>query len=87
MCGQSPARAERADSATVETRKAIAKLTTEAGMTNKLPDGNRGPGSVPPALIVAGWCAMGVIAVWAPVARAQLIFSAVAILAVWIKRS
>lgn len=56
-------------------------------MTKKLLDDNRRPGGVPLALIVAGWCALGVIAVWAPVARAQLIFSAVAIIAVWIKRS
>jgi hypothetical protein len=60
---------------------------TEAGMTKKLLDDDRRPGGVPPALIVAGWCGLGVIAVWAPVARAQLIFSAVAIIAVWIKRS
>jgi len=56
-------------------------------MTTKLPDDNRRPGGVPPALIVAGWLGLGVIAVWAPVARAQLIFSAVAIIAVWIRRS
>jgi hypothetical protein len=54
-------------------------------MMKKLPGGNRCPGGVSAALIAAG-CCVGVIAVWAPVARAQLIFSAVAILAVWFKR-
>jgi hypothetical protein len=53
-------------------------------MAKKLFGGNRCPDSVSAELIVAV-CCVGVIAMWAPVARAQLILSAVAVLAVWFK--
>jgi hypothetical protein len=54
-------------------------------MMKKLLGGNRCPSSDSAAVFVAG-CCVGVIAVWAPVARAQLILSAIAILAVWFKQ-
>jgi hypothetical protein len=51
-------------------------------MANELPGGKRRHGGVPSVLVVAGCCALVVVAVLAPVARAQLILSAVAIIAV-----
>jgi hypothetical protein len=52
-------------------------------MTKDLPRGKRGHGRVPSVLIVAGGCGLVVVALSAPVARAQLILSAIAVIAVW----
>jgi hypothetical protein len=51
-------------------------------MARELPGGKRRHGGVPSVMIVAGCCGLVVVAVLAPVARAQLILSAVAIIAV-----
>lgn len=52
----------------------------------ELSGGKRRPGRVPWVLIVAGCCGLVVVATWAPVARAQLVLSAVAIIvAVWFR--
>jgi hypothetical protein len=52
-------------------------------MAKKLSGGMWRHGRVPSVLIVAGCCGLVVVAAWAPVARAQLVLSAVAIIAVW----
>lgn len=52
-------------------------------MTKNLPRGKRRHGRVASVLIVAGGCGLVVVALSAPVARAQLILSAVAVIAVW----
>jgi hypothetical protein len=54
-------------------------------MTKKLRGGKRRHSRVPSILILAGCCGMVVVAFWAPVARAQLILSAGAIIAVWFR--
>jgi hypothetical protein len=51
----------------------------------KLSGGKRRPGRVPSVLILAGCCGLVVVATWVPVARAQLVLSAVAIIAVWFR--
>ena len=71
--GELATRGSRADSVTVETMK------------KQQGDNQRPGGSVSSALFAAGCCGISVIAVWAPATRAQLILSAVAILAVWFK--
>ena len=53
----------------------------------KLPGAKRHHGTVPSVLIVAACCGLVVVAALAPVARAQLILSAVAIIAVWFRPS
>lgn len=54
-------------------------------MTQEPPGGKRRHGRVSSLLIAAGCSGMIVLAAWAPVARAQLILSAIAIAAVWFK--
>jgi hypothetical protein len=54
-------------------------------MTKRLSGGKRRYGRLPSVLIVAGCCGLVVVAAWAPVARAQLVLSAVAIIAVWFR--
>jgi hypothetical protein len=51
-------------------------------MSKELAGGKRRLGGVSSVMIVAGCCGLVVVAVLAPVARAQLILSAVAIIAV-----
>jgi Flp pilus assembly protein TadB len=53
--------------------------------TKKLRGGKQPRERIPPVLILAGCCGMVVVAVWAPVARAQLILSAVALIAVCVR--
>jgi hypothetical protein len=55
---------------------------TAGRIAKALRRGERPHGRVPPVLIVAGCCGLVVVALLAPVARAQLILSAVAIIAV-----
>jgi len=54
-------------------------------MAKELPAGKRRHGGVPSVMIVAGCCGLVVVAVLAPAARAQLILSAVAIIAVVVR--
>ena len=54
-------------------------------LAKKLPGGGRLRGRVPSALILAGCGSLVVVSIWAPVARAQLILSAVAIIAIWLR--
>jgi hypothetical protein len=54
-------------------------------LAKKLPGGGQPRGRVPPALILACCGALVVVSIWAPVARAQLILSAVAIIAIWLR--
>jgi hypothetical protein len=51
----------------------------------KLAGGKRRHGRVASVLIVAGCCGLVVVAAWAPVTRAQLVLSAVAIIVVWFR--
>jgi hypothetical protein len=54
-------------------------------LARKLPGGEQLRGRVPSALILACFGGLVVVSVWAPVARAQLILSAVAIIAIWLR--
>jgi hypothetical protein len=60
-----------------------------AGGAGKLPKNLTGRdqlrGRVPSALILACCVGLVVVTIWAPVARAQLILSAVAIIAIWLR--
>jgi hypothetical protein len=54
-------------------------------LTKKLLGGEQLRGKVPSALILACCGGLVVVTIWAPVARAQLILSAVAIIAIWLR--
>ena len=51
----------------------------------KLTGGEQLRGKVPSALVLACCGGLVVVTIWAPVARAQLILSAVAIIAIWLR--
>ena len=68
------------------TRAPAVRAANRAGrLTKKLPGGGQPRGRVPAALMLACCGGLVVVSVWAPVARAQLILSAVAIIAIWLR--
>jgi hypothetical protein len=63
-----------------------ARAANRAGRpAKKLPGGGQLRGRVTSALVVACCGGLVVVTIWAPVARAQLILSAVAIIAIWLR--
>jgi hypothetical protein len=63
-----------------------ARAANRAGSpAKKLPGGGQLRGRVTSALVVACCGGLVVVTIWAPVARAQLILSAVAIIAIWLR--
>lgn len=54
-------------------------------LTKRLRDGGRLRGRGPSALTLACCAGVVVVSVWAPVNRAQLILSAVAVIAIWLR--
>jgi hypothetical protein len=63
-----------------------ARAANRAGSpAKKLPGGGQLRGGVTSALVVACCGGLVVVTIWAPVARAQLILSAVAIIAIWLR--
>lgn len=68
------------------TRAPAVRAADRAGrLTKKLPDGGQPRGRVPSVLILACCGGLVVVSIWAPVPRAQLILSAVAIIAIWVR--
>jgi hypothetical protein len=69
-----------------------ASLAPAAGAANRagrlakrLPGGGQLRGRVTSALVLACCAGLVVVAIWAPVARAQLVLSAVAVVAIWLR--
>jgi hypothetical protein len=68
------------------TRVPAARAANRAArLAKKLPGGGQLRGRVTAALILACCGGLVVVSIWAPVARAQLILSAVAIVAIWLR--
>jgi hypothetical protein len=63
-----------------------ARAANRAGSpAKKLPGGGQLRGRVTSALVLACCAGQVVVAIWAPVARAQLVLSAVAVVAIWLR--
>lgn len=68
------------------TRASAAGAANRAGRpAKKLPGGGQLRGRVSSALALACCGGLVIVSIWAPVARAQLILSAVAIIAIWLR--